>query len=81
MAKLIDLMRQAGVQWPDGAEYAAQDGDDGLLVFYCKEPHLCYRGSKVWHSDHMTYTYGWIDAGVAEDWRETLTREQWEKAK
>lgn len=34
--KLIDLMRQAGVQWPDGAEYAA-------------------------------------------DWREPLTREQWEK--
>ena len=37
---LIELMIEAGVKWPEGAEYAAQDKFDKRLSFYKSKPHI-----------------------------------------
>lgn len=69
MAKLIDLMRQAGVQWPEGAEYAAQDGDGGPMVtFYRTEPKRAVPGSRVWsHNGQVEGSTFMLDE-LADDW-------------
>lgn len=79
MAKLIDLMRQAGVQWPDGAEYAAQDGDDcPMVAFYHQAPELCAPGSDVWgHKGQVEDSPAVILGERADDWMTPTTREQW----
>lgn len=74
MAKLIDLMRQAGVQWPDGAEYAAQDGDDGVAMFYTKAPKL---DGEIWCSTSVILRKSLGLPEVADDWQTYVTREQW----
>lgn len=74
MAKLIDLMRQAGVQWPEGAEYAAQDGGDKVLTFYLNVPML---RDDVWSSGAVLLGMLQRLPEVAEDWREYVTRDQW----
>lgn len=74
MAKLIDLMRQAGVQWPEGAEYATQDGDQdvtvggGMVTFYRTEPKRAVPGSRVWsHKGQVEGSTLTLDE-LAEDW-------------
>lgn len=75
MAKLINLMRQAGVQWPEGAEYAAQDGDDFEVYFYSEEPSIS--GHLVWAARGL-FDISSISLGeLADDWRAPVTREQW----
>lgn len=74
MSKLIDLIRQAGVQWPEGAEYAAQDGDldvtvgGGMVTFYRTEPKRAVPGSRVWgHKGQVEGSTFTLDE-LAEDW-------------
>lgn len=74
MAKLIDLMRQAGVQWPEGAEYAAQDADDKAVMFYRTPPRL---QGEVWRSRDMLFGVLHRMPEVADDWRVYVMRSQW----
>lgn len=76
MAKLIDLMRQAGVQWPEGAEYAAQDGDDGRVFFFSKEPTR-REGVEVWDWFGCLQTGSKLQLDVAEDWTTPISRDLW----
>ena len=48
---LIELMIEAGVKWPDGAEYAAQDKRDLYVWFYSKKPKFVGRYEGKWTSD------------------------------
>ena len=42
---LIELMIEAGVKWPDGAEYAAQDKRDLYVWFYSEKPKFAGVGT------------------------------------
>ena len=69
MAKLIDLMRQAGVQWPEGAEYAAQDGDGcPMVTFYRTEPKRAVPGSRVWSHKGQVEGSTFVLDELADDW-------------
>lgn len=76
MAKLIDMMRQAGVQWSEGAEYAAQDGDDGLVFFFSEEPTR-REGVRVWEGFGCVQMGSTLQLDVAEDWGTPVTRYEW----
>ena len=45
---LIELMIEAGVKWPEGAEYAAQDKTTNDLCFYGSKPVLRARFQDEW---------------------------------
>lgn len=74
MAKLIDLMRQAGVQWPEGAEYAAQDADD-LEVFFYREAPFLSNAREVWEGCCGMYSVSLNTR--AEDWRKAVRFSEW----
>ena len=77
---LIELMIEAGVKWPDGAEYAAQDKRNGKLYFFKMKPrvrhgdeHFCAPGGS------MGYPYSL--PSLCRNWHETIvTREQYAEA-
>ena len=76
---LIELMIEAGVSWPEGAEYAAQD-KDGLHVYFFTEKPIRSCRDKFG-------VYGVIlNSGIrlnelCRNWHQTIvTREQYEKA-
>ena len=80
---LIELMIEAGVKWPDSAEYAAQDKSDLNVNFYKNgKPDFqsCYL---QWMANDCTFM---SDDGVELDslcsnWHQTIvTHEQYEKA-
>ena len=77
---LIELMIEAGVKWPDVAEYAAQDKDE-WLAFYTRKP---YRedGKVTWSSNrcYVDNSMKKLDL-LCRNWHRTIvTREQYEKA-
>ena len=77
---LIELMIEAGVKWPDGAEYAAQDKDE-WLAFYTRKP---YReiGKVTWSSNgcYVANSMKKLDL-LCRNWHQTIvTREQYEEA-
>jgi len=77
---LIELMIEAGVKWPDGAEYAAQDKDE-WLSFYTRKP---YRedGKVTWSSNgcYVAKSMRKLDL-LCRNWHQTIvTREQYAEA-
>ena len=77
---LIELMIEAGVKWPDSAEYAAQD-KDSWLAFYTRKPYM-EPGKVTWSSDS-----GYVGNSLCKlhvpcrNWHQTIvTREQYENA-
>ena len=77
---LIELMIEAGVKWPDGAEYAAQDKDE-WLAFYTRKPYR--EDGKVTWSSYRCY----VDNSMKKldllcrNWHRTIvTREQYAEA-
>lgn len=77
MAKLIDLMRQAGVQWPEGAEYAAQDGSYLDVYFYLATPHRDV-GEEVWLARSQLPGVEPVELEEqADDWATPIARAQW----
>ena len=48
---LIELMIEAGVKWPEGAEYAAQDKRDLYVWFYSEKPKIAGVNKGKWTSD------------------------------
>ena len=80
---LIELMIEAGVKWPEGAEYAAQDKKNNKVHFYKNgKPNLC-SGWNTWMPANCTFM---TDKGITlpalcSNWHQTnVTREQYEKA-
>ena len=77
---LIELMIEAGVKWPDGAEYAAQDKDE-WLAFYTRKPYR--EDGKVTWSSYRCYVANSMKKLdlLCRNWHRTIvTREQYEKA-
>ena len=85
---LIELMIEAGVKWPEGAEYAAQDNRDLYVWFYSEKPKLAGVNKGKWTSD-VNYENGRkcriVDGeklnDICRNWHQTIvTREQYAKA-
>lgn len=45
---LIQLMKDAGVEWPEEADFAAQDKEDLKVYFYICHPVFPEKGYTVW---------------------------------
>ena len=80
---LIELMIEAGVKWPEGAEYAAQDKKDNWVQFYKGGKPNYPIGFNVWMADNCAYmlSNGIPLPALCRSWHQTIvTREQYEKA-
>ena len=80
---LIELMIEAGVKWPEGAEYAAQDRYDKRVHFYRNGRPSLYREDGQWMSDYCTHMWdSFVEIpSLCRNWNQTIvTREQYEKA-
>ena len=85
---LIELMIEAGVEWPEGEEYAAQDNRDLYVWFYSEKPKLEGVNKGKWTSD-VNYENGRkcciVDGEklneICRNWHQTIvTREQYAEA-
>ena len=85
---LIELMIEAGVKWPEGAEYAAQDNRDLYVWFYSEKPKFAGVNKGKWTSD-VNYENGRkcriVDGEklneICRNWHQTIvTREQYAEA-
>ena len=80
---LIELMIEAGVKWPEGAEYAAQDKVDKRVHFYKNGKPERWNGDGQWLADsrsHMSRN-GIFLHEICCNWHQTIvTREQYENA-
>ena len=77
---LIELMIEAGVKWPEGAEYAAQDKFDKRLSFYKSKPHI-RAGSNEWGVTGYIGKSRVDLPSLCRNWHQTVvTREQYAEA-
>ena len=77
---LIELMIEAGVKWPKGAEYAAQDKDE-WLSFYTLAPYR-EQGKVTWsgNSSYVANSMKKLDS-LCRNWHQTIvTLEQYAEA-
>ena len=80
---LIELMIEAGVKWPDGAEYAAQDKYDLNVNFYKNGKPDFQSGYLQWMTNDCTFMsdYGIELDSLCRNWHQTIvTREQYAEA-
>ena len=80
---LIELMIEAGVKWPDGAEYAAQDKKGNMVQFYKDGKPNLYSGWDAWMADNCTFMSddGFTLPSICRNWHQTIvTREQYAEA-
>ena len=78
---IIELMIEAGVKWPDGAEYAAQDKNKELWWFEHKKPYM-ESGKVTWSSDdgYVGNSLKKLDS-LCRNWHQTIVpREQYADA-
>lgn len=75
---LIELMIEADVKWPEGANYAAQDKDLEVF-FYERKPS---RSGSQWHHGWAVVTQKhYVMPSLCRNWHQKLvTREQYGKA-
>ena len=80
---LIELMIEAGVKWPNGAEYAAQDKHNLKVNFYRNGKPNMLKGGDEWlfnHCDFMS-ACGLALPSICHNWHQTIvTREQYAEA-
>ena len=80
---LIELMIEAGVKWPEGAEYAAQDKRDLNVNFYKNGKPNMPVGENEWlfnNCDFMSCD-GFTLQSICRNWHQTIvTREQYAEA-
>lgn len=84
MAKktLLELMVEAGVKWPDGAEYAAQDGSHDVNFYRNGKPNYS-SGDGDWNAHECEWMIGFEVhlQSLCRNWHQTIvTREQYEAA-
>ena len=80
---LIELMIEAGVKWPEGAEYAAQDKDSLQVRFYEKGKPFRNFGVNYWDSLGGSLIRDLMIKlpSLCCNWHQTIvTREQYAKA-
>ena len=80
---LIELMIEAGVKWPDGAEYAAQDKKNLRVNFYRNGKPNMLKGEDEWLFNHCNFMgSGWLVlTSLCRNWHQTIvTREQYAEA-
>ena len=83
---LIELMIEAGVKWPEGAEYAAQDKTTNELCFYGSKPVLRARFQDEWRPSRLDSHDGIVGRRInlqslCRNWHQTIvTREQYAAA-
>ena len=80
---LIDLMIEAGVKWPEGAEYAAQDKRFNKVNFYKNGKPNYPIGLDSWMADNCNYMRndGLVLSSICRNWHQTIvTREQYAEA-
>ena len=82
---LIELMIEAGVKWPEGAEFAAQDKNDNRVHFYKDGKPLLCGGWLEWMEDYeCTFIgdeHGVLLPSLCRNWHQTIvTREQYAEA-
>ena len=76
---LIELMIEAGVKWPEGAEYAAQDKDCQKVHFYKTKP--LKSGDTYWNASGCIAYSGIELNSICRNWHQTIvTREQYAEA-
>ena len=77
---LIELMIEAGVKWPEGAEYAAQDKADGRVYFFFDKPKVSIEDERY---DSQRGAVGGSRSlpSLCRNWNQTIvTREQYAEA-
>ena len=83
---LIELMIEAGVKWPEGAEYAAQDKTTNDLCFYRSKPVHRARFKDEWRPSGFDIPDGLVGRRInlpslCRNWHQTIvTREQYAEA-
>ena len=81
---LIELMIEAGVKWPDGAEYAAQNKRDLMVNFYSNgEPDNADGRRYEWMANncHFLEEEGILLPSLCRSWDQTIVaREQYAEA-
>ena len=78
---LIELMIEAGVKWPEGAEYAAQDKLDLVINFYSGGKPTKPYGWDEWRVGGCRVVSRFRLQSPCCNWHKTIvTREQYEKA-
>ena len=83
---LIELMIEAGVKWPEGAEHAAQDKKTDDLCFYKGKPVRNAGFEDEWRPSGLDRPDGIVGRRInlpslCRNWHQTIvTREQYEKA-
>ena len=77
---LIELMIEADVKWPDGAEYAAQDKYDNTVYFFNSKPKV-YTGETHYCAPLGTVGNPRLLSSLCRNWHQTIvTREQYVEA-
>lgn len=77
---LIELMIEAGVNWPVGAEYAAQDKQDNKVYFFERKPKVigC---NEYFSASGGTTGPQYLLPSLCRKWHQTIvTREQYAEA-
>lgn len=81
---LIELMIEAGVKWPKGAEYAAQDKKDNMVHFYKDAAPKLSSGWIEWMANEGAFIgreHGVLLPSLCRNWHQTIvTREQYDEA-
>ena len=78
---LIELMIEAGVEWPEGAKYAAQDKDRLCVRFYEKGKPYRNSGVNYWDSLGGSLIRDFKLPSLCRNWHQTIvTREQYAEA-
>ena len=77
---LIELMLEAGVKWPESAEYAAQDKCDNKVYFFNSKPKV-YAGETHYCAPLGPVGNPRLLPSLCRNWHQTIvTREQYAEA-
>ena len=74
---LIELMIEAGIKWPEGAEYAAQDKRSNKLYFFKNKPYIA-KGEEHYRADDGVIGPPLLLPSLCRNWHQTIvTHEQY----
>lgn len=77
---LIELMLENDIEWPEGAEFAAQDKCD-KRVWFNRERPTRNKNSEVWNCSGLVKGFSAVMPELCRNWHQTIvTREQYENA-
>ena len=77
---LIELMLEANVEWPEGAEFAAQDSDDNRVFYYHSAPIGRTPEGSVWRAVGHAAISSVKLGETAKDQYKYISREEYEAA-